>query len=461
MPYTKDSPPNWLKNLPKGAQSLGIRVFNAVYAKNHDDNQARMAAWAQIKRKYKKAGDQWVKLETLTISTCAAEELLMSFAHSLEAPGLRVEGLTDPENLKLDQALLTILEQRYSVDHCMMCDAPPTVEVMWAEGMGHAWFCGKDFDKWKSKTFVLAGETIKYGDDIVSQRAINGVASIKWSEGPKLEAKFKLEQLTLQTIQPNPFKWGPEKTYFQLTIKGEDHDIVQLFDNNPLISETASIIEAITLPPYSRLTSKELDAGTILMQDTRKFEFLGNKLQGNWTLTEQKLEKGASAVEVQICMAADPNSFTFKRNGDLLYFKALALAPGVWTGIDGHTMKYDRAVVLEGASSFPFQRIKSRHKDRDVDVVGFSTGYSIINDQAWIDGYVFDQEEIKEIEADIASGRPVGISPELRSMTSLDSDGTYIAHSIKARGFSFVDSPACKTSWVHTFRKLNPDSLNS
>jgi hypothetical protein len=144
-----------------------------------------------------------------------------------------------------------------------------------------------------------------------------------------------------------------------------------------------------------------------------------------------------------------------------LYFEALALAPGTWTGIDGHTMKYDAGVIMEGSKTFPYQRMKSRHKDRDMDVVGFSTGVALKDGQAWIQGYVFDQQEIKEIEEDIAGGKPVGVSPELRSMTSLDSNGIYVAHSIAAKAFTFVDSPACKTSWVQTFRKLDPDQLNS
>jgi hypothetical protein len=462
MPYTKGNPPDWLKNLPSGAQALGIRVFNSVYAKTHDDNMARMAAWSQIKRKYKKVGEKWTKMETLTIPTCAAKELLMSFAHSLEAPAIKVDGLTDAENSKLDLQILSILEQRHQPDRCMNCDKSPTIEVLWAEGMGHAWFCGPHFEAWKNKTFELNSKVIKYGDDISAQRKINGLASKKWSEEPKMEAKFKLEQVTQQLLLQNPLHWGEEKSYFLLTIKGE-HDVTQLFDKNPLESETASIIDqSILTRPFCKLSAViELDTGALLMQDLRKFEFLGSKLQGHWVLTDQKLEKGANAVEVQISMAADPTSIKFKRHGDLLYFKALALAPGTWTGIDGHTMKYDQAVILEGAPSFPYQRIKSRHKDRDVDVVGFSTGYSIIDGQAWIDGYVFDQEEIKDIEADIASGKPVGISPELRSMTSLDNDGVYVAHTIVAKGFSFVDSPACKTSWVHTFKKLSPDNINN
>ena len=60
-PYTKESYPAQLKNLPVGARNLWIRVFNAVYEETKDENQARQAAWKQVKDKYKKVGDKWVK----------------------------------------------------------------------------------------------------------------------------------------------------------------------------------------------------------------------------------------------------------------------------------------------------------------------------------------------------------------------------------------------------------------
>jgi hypothetical protein len=339
MPYTKDTA--WLKNLPQGAQALGIRVFNAVYAQTKDDNQARMAAWAQIKRKYKKLGDKWVKLMSVS------KELLLVTAPPSGAPGV----------------------------------------------------------------------------------------------------KFVLEEVTLQTIATG-MKWGPSQTYYLMSTELE----ALVFDSNPLSTPAATVIgDELPLQPYTRIVKRtKVDSGTV---HTR-------------TLLTIKGEKGSQelgrdSIDVTVCMAAGKDSIKFNRVGELLYFEALALAPGTWTGIDGHTMKYDAGVIQEGSPTFPFQRMKSRHKDRDLDVVGFTTGVALKDHQAWIQGYVFDQQEIKEIEGDIASGKPVGVSPELHSMTSLDSDGNYIAHSISARGFSFVDSPACKTSWVQTFRKLNPEQLNS
>lgn len=61
MPYTVKKPPTWLKNLPTGAISIGVKTFNRVLAETGDEEQARKAAWRNIKLKYKKVGDKWVR----------------------------------------------------------------------------------------------------------------------------------------------------------------------------------------------------------------------------------------------------------------------------------------------------------------------------------------------------------------------------------------------------------------
>ena len=61
MPYTLGNPPDYIKNLPKGAQKLFIVAFNSAYDDTGDDDKARIAGWSNVKRKYKKVGDKWVK----------------------------------------------------------------------------------------------------------------------------------------------------------------------------------------------------------------------------------------------------------------------------------------------------------------------------------------------------------------------------------------------------------------
>ena len=56
----------------------------------------------------------------------------------------------------------------------MECDAVPTKEVLWAEGMGHAWFCDKCFNIWKEQD----GK-----DDICSLKVItDGEAAKKFAD---------------------------------------------------------------------------------------------------------------------------------------------------------------------------------------------------------------------------------------------------------------------------------------
>lgn len=42
------------------------------------------------------------------------------------------------------------LDESHSHSKCMKCDKTPTKEVLWAEGMGHAWFCDACFKTWST-----------------------------------------------------------------------------------------------------------------------------------------------------------------------------------------------------------------------------------------------------------------------------------------------------------------------
>jgi cation transport regulator ChaB len=54
-------PPATVKNLPSGAKKIFIDTFNSVFKEGKDEEKARMAAWSNVKLKYKKQGDKWVK----------------------------------------------------------------------------------------------------------------------------------------------------------------------------------------------------------------------------------------------------------------------------------------------------------------------------------------------------------------------------------------------------------------
>jgi len=61
MPYTIDNMPDYIKNIPEGAQKIFIEVFNATLKETGDEDKARQAGWGAVKNKYEKQGDTWVQ----------------------------------------------------------------------------------------------------------------------------------------------------------------------------------------------------------------------------------------------------------------------------------------------------------------------------------------------------------------------------------------------------------------
>ena len=47
--------------MPIGAKRIWIKTFNTVYEQTKDEDQARQAAWRNVKLKYKKLNDKWVR----------------------------------------------------------------------------------------------------------------------------------------------------------------------------------------------------------------------------------------------------------------------------------------------------------------------------------------------------------------------------------------------------------------
>ena len=80
-------------------------------------------------------------------------------------------------------------EARYRRDKCMNCDEPPTIEVRWAEGMAHAWFCDPCYGEWENKDEVNTEKKIEYGvarkkfSDRTSPKTVEEVEEPKPQEG--------------------------------------------------------------------------------------------------------------------------------------------------------------------------------------------------------------------------------------------------------------------------------------
>lgn len=65
MPYLVSSPPAKIKSLPKSAQRIWIKAFNAEYSRtNGSDEKASIAAWAAVKNSgYRKVKNTWKKVK--------------------------------------------------------------------------------------------------------------------------------------------------------------------------------------------------------------------------------------------------------------------------------------------------------------------------------------------------------------------------------------------------------------
>lgn len=64
MPYSMDDPPEYIKELPKGAQRIFVSVFNSTWkafegSEQEKENAARQAAWGAVKKQYHRTENGW------------------------------------------------------------------------------------------------------------------------------------------------------------------------------------------------------------------------------------------------------------------------------------------------------------------------------------------------------------------------------------------------------------------
>ncbi len=81
---------------------------------------------------------------------------------------------------------------RHRHDQCMDCDHKPVLEIIWANGKGHAWFCWPCFVKWLGEeTNPWSGK----GDDVGSVKIISdGEASKKYADNRNPNVKEQLAE---------------------------------------------------------------------------------------------------------------------------------------------------------------------------------------------------------------------------------------------------------------------------
>jgi len=98
-------------------------------------------------------------------------------------------------------------EFSYSRKKCMKCDRPPEYEVLWAEGMGHAWFCSKHLKEFYNKHKEECSRE-GYAIDIDAIKKIdNGIASEKFrdNKNPIIHSN-NFARLINQLAEPGAFQ---------------------------------------------------------------------------------------------------------------------------------------------------------------------------------------------------------------------------------------------------------------
>ncbi len=90
-----------------------------------------------------------------------------------------------------------VKKARHSFDHCMECTKPPEIEILWAEGRGHAWFCRACLIQWMKKE-------LGWHDIDSAKEVIDGKASKKYSENtnPNIAASLKKYEPEKKAIAP-------------------------------------------------------------------------------------------------------------------------------------------------------------------------------------------------------------------------------------------------------------------
>ncbi len=93
------------------------------------------------------------------------------------------------------QVMEKMKESRHRRDQCMKCEKPPEYEVLWAEGMGRAWFCKKHFQEWIEKQRADAKKT-RFALDVNAVKKVDGgVVGKKWADNKNADLKHNLKRI--------------------------------------------------------------------------------------------------------------------------------------------------------------------------------------------------------------------------------------------------------------------------
>jgi len=102
---------------------------------------------------------------------------------------------------------IQIKKSKHSREKCMECNNPPVYECIWAEGIGHAWFCKEHFEEW-----ATSGDG--KGEIISVKEVKDGIAAKKFGDNrnPNIWAELKVEFYK---------EWVNSPTFAYLSVYGE------------------------------------------------------------------------------------------------------------------------------------------------------------------------------------------------------------------------------------------------
>lgn len=85
-PYTIDNPPPRISGLPDHAKRIWVSAFNSAFEQyGGDEGKANATAWAAVKRKYHKEGDQWVANKSIVRAAKSLDRIeIFAEKHNLD-----------------------------------------------------------------------------------------------------------------------------------------------------------------------------------------------------------------------------------------------------------------------------------------------------------------------------------------------------------------------------------------
>jgi len=147
--------------------------------------------------------------------------------------------------------------------------------------------------------------------------------------------------------------------------------------------------------------------------------------------------------------------FNWQRVGDVLKITGTLIAEGTWTGIDGHTVYYPRAIFPDATPNILSASIKRGHEMDEDAVVGFVSASRFLDDRIDIEGIIYDPTTIQDIELNNLTG----ISMEADVNADWDeSKGCHVANSINLLKATLVERPACDSCRVSTTSHITLES---